>query len=74
MAQGFSSAEQGVIDVYVRNTAQTTILLKDTAGNTILSHTPELDFARVLISSPDLVKGQTYYLTIGTQTDEVVAS
>lgn len=74
MAQGLSGSEQGVIIVNMRSAAETSVVLKDAEGNTILSHTPALDFARVVLSSPALVKGETYYLTIGTQTDEVTAA
>ena len=75
MAQSFSDSNQGVIATNVgRQAASTQIVLKDAKGNTILSHKPELDFARVVISLPDLIKGETYYLTIGTQTSEIRAS
>lgn len=66
MAQTFSSSEQGVIAVGVGNqSAGTTITLKDKNGNTILSHEPELSFAIVILSSPDIVKGETYTVVVG---------
>ena len=75
MAQSFSNSDQGVIAINTgRQAAGTLITLKDADGNTILSHTPELDFARMVLSMPELVKGETYYLTIGTQTGEVRAT
>ena len=75
MAQSFSSSAQGVIVANTgRQAASTPVVLKDASGKTILSQVPELDFARVVLSSPDLVKGETYYLTIGTQTTEIRAS
>ena len=76
MAQTFSSdSEQGVIAVLTGNQAAgTQITLTDAAGNTVLSHAPELPFALVILSSPDLVKGQTYTLTVGTISKAFTAS
>lgn len=66
MAQTFSDSEQGVFAVTVGSqTAGTEILLKDTNGNTILTHTPALDFQVAIISTPDLQKGKTYTITVG---------
>lgn len=74
MAQTFSNSQQGVVTVNAGNqSANTQITLKDSKANTIISHTPELDFSVVIISSPDLVSGETYSLTIGSVTDEVTA-
>ncbi len=67
MAQSFSDSEnQGVIAVSVGNQqAGTTITLTDSAGNTVLTHTPELSFAVVILSSPDIKKGESYTITVG---------
>ena len=75
MAQSFSSSEQGVIAVNAGNqSAGTQIILKDKSGNTLISHTPELSFAVVILSSPEIVTGETYTLTVGSTTEEVTAS
>lgn len=75
MAQSFSDSEQGVIAVSVGNqTAGTKIELKDANGNTLLTHEPELDFAIVILSSPDMEKGETYTITVGSSSGEVKAS
>ena len=75
MAQTFSDSEQGVVAVSVGNQfAGTEIILKDTSGKTLISYKPELDFAVVILSSPDIVKGQTYTITIGSQSGEFEAS
>ena len=67
MAQSFSNANQGVIAVSAGNQAAgTKITLQDTSGNTIITHEPELDFAVVILSSPDIKKGDSYTLTIGS--------
>ena len=56
MAQTFSDSDQGVIALQVGNqSAGTQIILKDKNGNAILTHTPELNFAVVILSSPELV-------------------
>ena len=75
MAQSFSDSDQGVIALQVGNqSAGTQIILKDKDGKTILAHTPELNFAVVILSSPELAKGETYTITVGTQSGEFEAS
>ncbi len=74
MAQTFSDSKQGVVAVSVGNqTAGTQIILKDTKGNVLIEHKPELNFAVVILSSPELVKGETYTITVGTQSGEFEA-
>ena len=75
MAQTFSDSGQGVVAVSVGNQpAGTQIILKDKHGNTVLEHAPELSFAVVILSSPELVKGETYTITVGAQSGECAAS
>ena len=71
MAQTFSSSEQGVVAISVGNqSAGTKILLKDKSGKTIIEHTPELNFAVVILSSPDIKKGETYTVTVGSKSGD----
>lgn len=75
MAQTFSDSEQGVFAVGVGNQASDTkIELKDSKGNVIISYEPELSFAVVILSSPDIKKGETYTITVGSTTGEFEAS
>ena len=75
MAQTFSDSEQGVIAVQVGSaTAGTQIKLTDGKGNVILTHTPTLGYNVVILSSPDMKKGETYNLTVGSQSGEFEAS
>jgi len=75
MAQTFSDSEQGVIAVSVGNQAAgTKIVLKDQSGNVIIEHTPELNFAVVILSSPNIKKGETYAITVGSGSGEFEAS
>lgn len=75
MAQTFSDSEQGVFAVSVGNQASDTkIELKDSKGNVIISYEPELSFAVVILSSPDIKKGETYTITVGSTTGEFEAS
>ena len=74
MAQSFSDSSQGVIAISVGNqAAETQITLTDSDGNTIVSHKPELEFAVVIISTPGLVKGEVYTVTVGSETGEFEA-
>ena len=75
MAQTFSNSEQGVIAVSVGNqSAGTVISLEDADGNVILTHEPELNFAVVILSSPDIVKGETYKIIVGEASGEFEAA
>ena len=75
MAQTFGDSEQGVIAVQVGSQGiGTQIILQDKNGNTVLSHTPELNFAVVILSCPEMVKGETYTITVGTQNGSFAAS
>ena len=75
MAQTFSDAEQGVIAVTAGNQeAGTEITVTDQNGNTIINCTPELSFNVIIVSSPDIVSGETYTITAGAISGEIEAS
>ena len=75
MAQTFSDSGQGVIAVSVGNqNAGTQITLTDSSGNIIISHVPDLSFGVVILSSPDIIKGETYTITVGSAKGEFAAS
>ena len=67
MAQTFSDSEQGVIAVSVGSCAAgTAITLTDGKGNTIISYSPGVSFSVVILSSPEIIKGQPYTITVGS--------
>lgn len=75
MAQTFSSSEQGVISFNAgTQPAGTQIQLKDSQGNTLITHTPALDFEVVILSSPEIVSGETYTVTVGSSTGTFTAN
>ena len=75
MAQTFSDSRQGVVALSVGNrSAGTQIVLKDAKGNVLITHEPELNFAVVILSSPELIKGETYTIMIGSDSGEFEAS
>ena len=75
MAQSFSEAGQGVISVNAGScSAGTVILLTDASGKTLLSACPAESFSVIIFSSPELVKGETYTLTVGSSSGEFTAS
>jgi len=74
MAQTLSSSNQGVITINVSNqNAGTTLTLTDSKGKVLLTQTPELPYSLVILSSPDLVSGESYTLTYGTTTKTITA-
>lgn len=75
MAQSFSDSEQGVVAVSVGNqSAGTEIILKDSSAKTLITYKPELDFAVVIFSSPEVEKGKTYTITVGSETGKFEAN
>lgn len=75
MAQSFSASEQGVVAVSAgTQEAGTTVTLTDQDGEELLSSTPALSFDVVILSSPDLVSGERYTLTVGSSSEEVEAN
>ena len=75
MAQTFSDSEQGVIAVSVGNqSAGTQITLTDSNGNVIISHEPDLSYGVVILSSPDIIRGEKYTITVGSASGEFTAS
>ncbi len=67
MAQSFSDTEQGVIAVSVgTQKAETKITLTDASGKSILSYIPREDYQVVILSSPDIIIGESYTLSIGS--------
>lgn len=73
MAQTFRSAEQGVVAERVSGSAGDEIVLADASGTALLTLSPALDFQFIVLSSPDLVSGETYTLTVGGTSTEVQA-
>jgi len=69
MAKTFSQSSQGVVGVSVgAREAKTPIRLLDKSGNLLFSLEPDYSFAVVIISSPDLVTGEEYSLSVGDTT------
>ena len=74
MAQTFSDSEQGVISRNVgRQTAGTEINLIAPNGDVLVTYTPEMPFDVVIFSSPDIISGETYTITVGTTSQECKA-
>lgn len=75
MAQTFSDSEQGVLALQVGSQpAGTQIVLTDAQGNTLISYAPALNFAVVILSTPEMVKGETYTITVGSASGEFSAN
>ncbi|MBQ7048896.1 MAG: carbohydrate-binding domain-containing protein, partial [Clostridia bacterium] len=66
MTQTFSTSHQGIISVSVGNqSAGTTIIIKDSDGKELLNYAPVLDFGLIIFSHENLVKGDSYDITVG---------
>ncbi len=74
MAQSFSDSEQGVFAVQVGGAAAgTEFTLEDSDGNVIVEHAPELDYAIIIVSTEEMVKGDLYTIYIGEASGEFEA-
>lgn len=75
MAQTFaSSSTQGVISCTTGTQSPGSVVtVKDSNGNSVISYEVEYSCAMVIISSPDIVKGNAYTLTIGSTSGSVQA-
>ena len=74
MGHGFTQCDQGLVSLRTSGyTAGTLITVKDSDGNVIISHTPEMDFQLIIITCPKMIKGQTYTLTIGNASQSITA-
>ncbi|MDD3174524.1 MAG: carbohydrate-binding domain-containing protein [Herbinix sp.] len=77
MAQGFSdtSTQYSLLNNFSSTVAAgTEVILTDADGNVIISFTPNKQYQSVVISTPELVNGQTYTLTCGEQTADITLS
>ncbi len=75
MAQTIQGSSQGVFAVSTGSQAAgTQITLTDKAGNIIISYAPELSFQVVILSSPDIIAGESYTITVGSQSGTFDAS
>lgn len=66
MAQTFSDGTQGTMAVQASGNAGTEIRIEDASGNKVVSFTPETAFQCVIISTPDIIKGDAYTIYVGT--------
>ena len=74
MAQTFSASEQGVVALSVGNQAAgTRITLSDSTGQ-LVEYVPALNYAILIVSTPEMVKGETYTVTVGELSGEFEAN
>ncbi len=75
MAQSLTGNGQGVIAISVGSqSAETTVTISDQDGNELLSRTPELSYQIFIYSSPEVRSGETYRVTVGSQSGDVTAN
>ncbi len=74
MAEGFDSAsEQAFLMCAASASAGTAVTLTDADGTVLLSETIPCAFSSVLLSTPELVLGETYTVTEGDNITQVLA-
>ena len=75
MAQSLTSTDtQGVFAINVGSrSAGTTVTIKNQDNTQIISFTPSKSFGCVVVSTPDILKGSSYTITIGENSDTFTA-
>lgn len=69
MSSNFSeSSEQGAIMVNRNGGSGVTVTLKSSDGKTLISYTPDKDYSSVVLSHPEIRKGESYTVTVGSST------
>ena len=73
MAQNFGeSSTQGSILVNLTSThSNESVKLTDSKGNRIVEYTPEKSFNSVVVSSPEITKGNSYKIVCGDESQEI---
>lgn len=77
MAQGFSdsSSQYSILHNFSTTLSESdAVTLKDSDGNTLVTYTPAKAYQSVVISCPDMEKGQTYTLSAGSQSEALTLS
>ncbi len=77
MAQGFGETSTQCSMLYNLPSsveAETAVILTNSAGKEVIRFVPGKQYQSVVISSPELIQGETYTLTCGNQTAEITLS
>lgn len=75
MAQTFNQSSQGVLTTRTAGqSAGARVTVRDANGKELVSFEPKLDFSVVIFSSPELVTGQNYKITVGSANTDLTAS
>ncbi len=77
MAQGFGATSTQCSLLYNFTSsveAETAVILTNSEGNEVIRFVPGKQYQSVVISSPELIQGETYTLTCGKQTAEITLS
>lgn len=73
MAQTFSENQQGVLAIQTNEASGVTLTVTDKDGKVLLTHQPALPFSVFIFSSPELISGQTYHISIGDKEGDTQA-
>ncbi len=74
MFQSFSNSSQGIIVLRINSQNAETYSISDANGNTIIEVSPTLEYSVILVSSEDIISGQSYTVTVGGTSSTVQAS
>ncbi|MCR5537661.1 MAG: carbohydrate-binding domain-containing protein [Lachnospiraceae bacterium] len=64
---GANSTQGSILYTFSDQSAGTVVTLTDSSGNVIAEYTPSKTFGAIVISTPEIQVGETYTLTVGSQ-------
>lgn len=72
MSENFTSGStQGAIMITAQGGAGVTVTLKNSDGESLINFAPEKTYSSVVLSCPEIVKGEKYTVTVGSYSYEV---
>lgn len=74
MAVTFTDNEQGVLAIRGSIASGSDLVVTDSSGKEIFSYTTTASYSLFLLSTPDMVSGETYTISIGTESYDFQAS
>lgn len=66
MSVGFTSATQGAVMIKAQGDADVPITVKNSKGEEIFSYTPKKSYSSIVLSHPEIKKGEKYTITVGS--------
>lgn len=71
MSAGFTSATQGAVMITAQGGADVPITVNNSKGEEIFSYTPKKNYSSIVLSHPEIEKGEKYRVTVGSDNYDI---